>query len=175
MTSSPPTGPNLPELDPRESGSRIFEAALPVLVHAFAAGSARPRKHPDTVPTHSPPTQTTFKHTNMVRVSVLGDCLNNICNAERTGKRQVLIRPSSKVIVRFLTVMQKHGAYSPVPLVLLTSETLADPLPSSCRVTGYIGQSTLSCRCCPVRVGAARRKSQLTAISPHPYRRVRGD
>jgi small subunit ribosomal protein S15Ae len=45
----------------------------------------------------------------MVRVSVLGDCLNNICNAERTGKRQVLIRPSSKVIVRFLTVMQKHG------------------------------------------------------------------
>jgi len=45
----------------------------------------------------------------MVRVSVLADCLNNISTAERTGKRQVLIRPSSKVIVRFLTVMQKHG------------------------------------------------------------------
>ncbi|GAA94412.1 uncharacterized protein L969DRAFT_96344 [Mixia osmundae IAM 14324] len=45
----------------------------------------------------------------MVRVSVLNDCLNNINNAERRGKRQVIIRPSSKVIVRFLTVMQKHG------------------------------------------------------------------
>merc|ERR1712093_710436 len=45
----------------------------------------------------------------MVRVSVLADCLNNISTAERTGKRQVLIRPSSKVIVKFPSVMQKHG------------------------------------------------------------------
>ncbi|KAI7898331.1 40S ribosomal protein S22-A [Cokeromyces recurvatus] len=45
----------------------------------------------------------------MVRVSVLNDCLNNINNAEKRGKRQVLVRPSSKVIVKFLTVMQKHG------------------------------------------------------------------
>ncbi|KAM0748385.1 ribosomal protein S8 [Meredithblackwellia eburnea MCA 4105] len=44
-----------------------------------------------------------------MRVSVLADCLTNIVNAEKRGKRQVLIRPSSKVIVRFLTVMQKHG------------------------------------------------------------------
>ncbi|CAO3645267.1 40S ribosomal protein S22-A [Cunninghamella echinulata] len=44
-----------------------------------------------------------------MRVSVLNDCLNNINNAERRGKRQVLIRPSSKVIVKFLSVMQKHG------------------------------------------------------------------
>ncbi|MBW0462033.1 hypothetical protein O181_001748 [Austropuccinia psidii MF-1] len=44
-----------------------------------------------------------------MRVSVLNDCLNNILNAERRGKRQVLIRPCSKVIIRFLTVMQKHG------------------------------------------------------------------
>ncbi|KTW27406.1 40S ribosomal protein S22 [Pneumocystis carinii B80] len=45
----------------------------------------------------------------MVRISVLNDCLNGIMNAEKRGKRQVLIRPSSKVILKFLTVMQKHG------------------------------------------------------------------
>ncbi|KAK9447660.1 40S ribosomal protein uS8 [Limtongia smithiae] len=45
----------------------------------------------------------------MTRASVLNDALNAINNAEKTGKRQVLIRPSSKVIIKFLTVMQKHG------------------------------------------------------------------
>ncbi|KAL2006579.1 hypothetical protein VTN00DRAFT_9247 [Thermoascus crustaceus] len=45
----------------------------------------------------------------MVRTSVLNDALNAINNAEKAGRRQVLIRPSSKVIVKFLTVMQKHG------------------------------------------------------------------
>ncbi|KAG7580022.1 hypothetical protein FFLO_00230 [Filobasidium floriforme] len=45
----------------------------------------------------------------MTRVSVLNDCLNNIVNAERRGKRQVLIRPASKVVVKVLSVMQKHG------------------------------------------------------------------
>jgi len=45
----------------------------------------------------------------MVRVSVLNDALNNIVNAERRGKRQVLIRPSSKVVIKVLSVMQKHG------------------------------------------------------------------
>ncbi|KAI1111573.1 ribosomal protein S8 [Nemania sp. NC0429] len=39
----------------------------------------------------------------------LPNALNAINNAEKTGKRQVLIRPSSKVIVKFLTVMQKKG------------------------------------------------------------------
>ena len=45
----------------------------------------------------------------MVRISVLNDALKNMYNAEKRGKRQVLIKPSSKVIIKFLTVMQKFG------------------------------------------------------------------
>lgn len=48
----------------------------------------------------------------MARASVLADALNSINNAEKTGKRQVLIRPSSKVIIKYLQVMQKHGMFS---------------------------------------------------------------
>jgi small subunit ribosomal protein S15Ae len=56
----------------------------------------------------------------MVKTSVLNDALKSINNAEKAGKRQVLIRPSSKVIVKFLNVMQKHGT-----LVSLTSSNIA--------------------------------------------------
>ncbi|GMP80312.1 hypothetical protein CsSME_00035456 [Camellia sinensis var. sinensis] len=45
----------------------------------------------------------------MLRVSVLNDALKSMYNAEKIGKRQVMIRPSSKVIIKFLIIMQKHG------------------------------------------------------------------
>ena len=48
----------------------------------------------------------------MVRTSVLNDALNAINNAEKMGRRQVLIRPSSKVIIKYLHVMQKHGTFA---------------------------------------------------------------
>ncbi|GFR45507.1 hypothetical protein Agub_g6896, partial [Astrephomene gubernaculifera] len=45
----------------------------------------------------------------MVRISVLGDALKTMYNAEKRGKRQVLIRPASKVVIKFLSLMMKHG------------------------------------------------------------------
>merc|ERR1712000_612722 len=50
-----------------------------------------------------------YNTAKMVKSSVLNDALKSMNNAEKAGKRQVLIRPSSKVIVKFLQVMQKHG------------------------------------------------------------------
>lgn len=49
----------------------------------------------------------------MVRISVLHDALKTMYNAEKRGKRQVLIRPSSKVVIKFLQVMMKHGELLP--------------------------------------------------------------
>ena len=53
----------------------------------------------------------------MVRMSVLADALKNIYNAEKRGKRQVMIRPSSKVIIKFLQSMQKNGYIGDFELV----------------------------------------------------------
>merc|ERR1712070_1197274 len=53
----------------------------------------------------------------MVRINVLNDCLRSMVNAERKGKRQVLIRPSSKVVVKFLQVMLKNGYINEFVLV----------------------------------------------------------
>jgi len=47
--------------------------------------------------------------TRAVELVFFNDYLNSITNAERRGKRQCLVRPCSKVIVKFLGVMQKHG------------------------------------------------------------------
>jgi hypothetical protein len=56
--------------------------------------------------------RTDKKEETMVRASVLNDALRSLTAAEKRGKRQVMIRPASKVIVKFLQVMQQHGPFA---------------------------------------------------------------
>merc|ERR1719449_209053 len=46
-------------------------------------------------------------------MNVLADALNNISKAEKRGKRQVLLRPASKVIVKLTGRLNKCGVISP--------------------------------------------------------------
>ena len=70
----------------------------------------------------------------MVRVSVLNDALKTMYNAEKRGKRQVLLRPSSKVVIKFLQVMMRHGE------ALLHSTQTTMPMASVALL--------LACSCC---------------------------
>ena len=45
----------------------------------------------------------------MGRVNVLADALKNISNASRMGKGEVMVRPSSNIIIKFLKIMQESG------------------------------------------------------------------
>lgn len=44
----------------------------------------------------------------MTKTNILADCLKTLINAERAGKKQVLIRPITKIFIIFLRIMLKY-------------------------------------------------------------------
>ena len=44
-----------------------------------------------------------------MKTNVVAIALKNIVNAERKGKRQVMLRPACKVLIKFLRLMQQKG------------------------------------------------------------------
>ena len=101
----------------------------------------------------------------MVRISVLHDALKTMYNAEKRGKRQVLIRPSSKVVIKFLQVMMKHGEHW-----LVVQPKLDLPHMRCPRCALHIGPDTaclsrferLSSSCASLRARQYSAKSDLT-------------
>jgi small subunit ribosomal protein S15Ae len=54
----------------------------------------------------------------MVKMDIINDAFRKILNAEKIGKRQVLLRPSSKVLIKILSIMQRYFI-SPYKLIIL--------------------------------------------------------
>ena len=68
----------------------------------------------------------------MVRMNSLADALKCMNNAEKRGKRQVLLRPCSKVVLRFLAVMMKHGYIYKCSVACWTSSIYTTATAISC-------------------------------------------
>ena len=53
----------------------------------------------------------------MTRMNVIADALKSIVNAETRGQKQVLLRPTSKVLVHILRLMQKKGYLGQIEII----------------------------------------------------------